>query len=162
MKDFWNRLGERDRRLLAGAAVLVALALLWAWGWDPLARSRAALRAEAAGNAAALAWMRPAVQQWSASGARPIGSGGPADGRSLLARVDGDARAAGLAGGLLGVEPLDADGVRASFSGVDFDALIGWLQNAAGTGLAIEEFSARRAAGPGRVDARVLLRQEPR
>lgn len=161
MKEFWTRLEERERRLLRLAAAVIALALLWGWAWDPLARSRAALRAEAAGNAAALAWMRPAVQQWSTSGARPIGPGVPADGRSLLARVDGDARAAGLAGGLLGVEPLGVDRVRANFSGVDFDALIGWLQSAAGTGLAVEEFSARRAAGPGRVDARVLLRQEP-
>lgn len=156
MRAWFEQLSGRDRRMLLAGAVFVALVLGWIGLWEPLANSRAALRAEAAGNAEALAWMRPAADRLAARGG--VADAPVADTRSLLARVDAGAREAGLAASLGSVEPQGGNRVRVVFSGVDFDTLAGWLESLAGTGVAIEEFSAQRSAA-GRVDARLLLRE---
>ncbi len=156
LRQRWADLAGRERALLAGGSVLAGVLLGWAWLWQPLAQEREALRAEAAANAAALAWMRPAAQQAAAAGGiRAVAAGG--DDRSLLARVDAGVREAGLAGGLLAVEPLAADRVRVRFSAVAFDALVIWLEREAGAGLRVEELSLRRVSGPGLVDGQVVL-----
>lgn len=157
----WQTLAARERRLIVAGAVLGGLLLSWAWLWHPLAQSRDALRAEAAANAAALEWMRPAAQQAAAAGGLRLDAG-LVDGRSLLAQVDAGAREAGLAGGLTGVEPLGADRVRARFSVVAFDPLIAWLESAAGQGLVVDEMAFRRAGSAGMVDGQVMVRQEVR
>ena len=78
----------------------------------------------------------------------------------VLARVDAGARVAGLGGSLVGVEPQDAQRVRVQLSGADFDVLASWLEGAAADGIRVEELSLQRASGPGRVDARVSLRED--
>lgn len=151
---FWQGLSERDRRMLGVGGMLVAAMLLWAWVWDPLSASRANLREQALANEASLAWMRPAVEQVLSRGgiAVPV-----SDGRSLLARVDASARAAGLGAHLTLIEPQGGHRVRLQFSAVDFDALAHWLEAQSRDGVRIEEWSASRAAGSGRVDARLAL-----
>lgn len=160
MSAWLASLSARDRRILAVGAALVAAMLLWAFAWEPLVRSRDALRAEAVDNAAALAWMRPAAERLIARGG--VAATPSSDGRSLLARVDAGAREAGLAASLLGVEPQGGDRVRVQFGAADFGLLAEWLERAAAAGIVIEEFSAQRAAGTGRVDARLLLREGAR
>jgi general secretion pathway protein M len=102
--------------------------------------------------------MRPASARLAAiGGARVARAGG---GGSLLARVDAGARVAGLGGSLVGIEPQDAQHVRVQLSGADFDVLASWLEGAAADGIRVEELSLQRASGPGRVDARVSLRED--
>lgn len=152
---WWQELSARDRRVMQICAVLAALLLAWGVVWLPLAHSRDALRRQVIAQTQALTWMRPAAQQLAASG----GVGAPAagaDGRSLLARVDAGARAAGLAGSLVSVEPQGPRRVRATFTAADFDTLVGWLEQGAAAGVDVAELSVQRAAG-GRVDARALL-----
>lgn len=161
MRAHWQSLSPRDQRVLKIGGLLVAAALLWAWGWDPLTRARATLRQQAADNEAALAWMRPAATRLAEQGglADTAPAVAAADGRSLLARVDAAARGAGLGAHLTAVEPLGDARVRVQLGGVDFDALVAWLESQAGQGVRMEEWRVNRAAGAGRVDA-VLLLQE--
>lgn len=161
LTESWNTLSGRDRRWLIAGAILAGLLVLWNWLWDPLASSRAALRVQAGDNERALQWMRPAAQALAARGGARVDRA-PDDGRSLLARVDAGARAAGLAAGLVGVEPLGGDRVRVRFGSAPFDPLVAWLESEAGRGLAIEEMSLRRAGAVGLVDGQVLLREESR
>lgn len=154
MRQWWVGLSARDRRVLSVGIVLAAALLLWAGAWLPLARARAALRMQAVAQADALAWMRPAVEAARAQGGAVVAV--PADGRSLLARVDAQVRAAGLASALVNVEPQGERSVRAQFAAVPFDTLGDWLQAGAAAGLHVEELSLTRS-GDGLVDARVLL-----
>lgn len=159
MKAWWDGLAARDRGVLKIGAALVALMLVWALAWQPLARARERLRAQSVAQAEALAWMRPAAQQLAAAGGA---AGAPmADTRSLLARIDAGARAAGLGGALVSVEPQGANRVRATLSAADFDVLTRWLQQVSGQGVAVEQLSVQRA-NAGRVDARVLLAEAAR
>lgn len=154
MKNGWSGLSARDRRVLSLGAVLVVALLLWSAVWVPLTRARVALRAQAMSQADALAWMRPAVEAARARGAAVAAK--PADDRSLLARVDAQVRARGLAPSLVNVEPQGEHVVRAQFAAVPFDALGDWLQAAAAAGLRVEELSLSRS-GDGLVDGRVAL-----
>src|SRR3546814_20439925 len=115
-------LAGRDRRVLQVGVLLVVLMLIWSLGWQPLARARASLRAQAIAQAQALAWMRPAAKQLAASGG--LAHAPSSDARSLLARVDAGAREAGLGGSLVSVEPQGANRVRAPLSATAFVALV--------------------------------------
>lgn len=154
MKAWWAGLAERDRRVLQVGALLVALLLVWALGWQPLARARASLREQAVAQAQALEWMRPAARQLAAAGG--LQHAPSRDTRSLLARVDAGAREAGLGGSLVSVEPQGTNRVRATLSAADFDVLVRWLQQVSAQGVLLEQLSVQRAAAA-RVDARVVL-----
>lgn len=151
----WAALSPRDRLELRAGVIAVAAMLAWALLWWPHARSRAALREEARANAVALAWMRPAAAALAASGRARA----PArhDARSLPARVDTGAKAAGLGAALAGIEPRSGGRVMARFAGADFDALAAWMQALPRDGLRVEALSVQRASGSGRVDAQLSL-----
>lgn len=157
LRDQWQRLGARDQRMLKLGAGLAGSLLFWAWVWDPLSASRAMLREQAAANEADLAWMRPAVERVAAQGGIDSRTLPQADGRSLLAQVDASARESGLGPQLTGIEPQGEQRVRLQFSGADFDQLTVWLESLASRRVRVEELAITRAAGSGRVDARVAL-----
>ena len=154
MKTFWQNLSARDRHAIAAGGVVVAITLLWSLALSPLLQSRAALREEMAANAEALLWMRPAAERL---GAHTTRSPSAVDRRPLLVRIDASVRSSGLGASVSGIEPVDPLRVRMQFSGADFDVLIQWLAQSSADGVRIEGFSAQRASGPGRVDARVSM-----
>ena len=150
----WEALAPRERRVLAGGAAVLLAVLLYVAAWEPLAQSRDAWRLRVTAAETDLAWMRAAAPRVQAGGAAAPAR---ADGRSLLARVDASAREAGLGPALLRVEPVGAGQVRVTFEQAGFDALMHWLETLARDGVRVGEFSAQRADGVGRVDARVSL-----
>lgn len=157
MNEHWQALSPRDQRIVRWGAALVSALLFWAWVWDPLSASRTHLREQAVQNEASLAWMRPAAEQLAARGGVVAAAVGADDGRSLLARVDASARAAGLGAHLTGVSPQGETRVQMQFSAVEFDALVSWLESQRAAGIEIEALGVVRAAGSGRTDAQVSL-----
>jgi general secretion pathway protein M len=162
MKAWWQNLAERERRLLQAAALVILAVLGWVLVWEPLDRSRADWRQRAVAADANLQWMRSATEQL----ARQRAAGGGMvvnDGRSLLARVDGGAREAGLGGAMLRVEPTGPDQVRVQFQQAGFDDLMQWLEQLAQQqAVRVSELSVQRAQGVGLVDARIGLEQPSR
>jgi len=159
--EWWQKQSERDRRVLAIGAAVVAVLLAWAFVWYPLARARAQLESRVEQERADLAWMRQTggeLQELRAKGAR-----GKVDrqGKSLFALADVTARGAGLATALKRVEPTGPRSVRASFEAANFDALIGWVDVLARDyAVQTTDFSADRVEAIGTVNARVVL-EEP-
>ena len=159
--EWWQKQSERDRRVLAIGAAVVALLLAWAFVWYPLARARAQLESRVEHERADLAWMSQAsgeVQVLRAKGAH-----GQVDrqGKSLFALADVTARGAGLATALKRVEPTGPKSVRASFEAANFDALIAWVDTLARDyAVQTTDFSADRVEAIGLVNARVVL-EEP-
>ena len=155
LAGFWNGLAPRDRRVLALGAIVLLLIGGWLGLWEPLRMARDAARTRVAAGEADLAYMRAAAPQLRAS---PEATSAVRDGRSLLALVDATARASDVGDALLRVEPVAADQVRVYFEGADFDALVQWLEElGARQGVAVGDFNVNRAAGVGRVDARMSL-----
>jgi general secretion pathway protein M len=158
MRAYWDALPPRDRKMLAGGAIIVAALLAWAFVWHPFALAREQLARRVVSDRAALAWMRGAQAQISGLAAK--GARGTADrqGKSLLALADVSARGAGLASARMRVEPAGPRSVRVSFEGVNFDALVGWIETIARDyGVQATDLSTDRVEGLGLVNARVTL-----
>lgn len=158
VRSWWQQLAPREQRMLGGGALLLAALLGYVLLWEPLQQSRADWRGRAIAADANLRWMRAAAEQVvalrGAGGVQPVAS----DGRSLLARVDGGAREAGLGGALLRVEPSGPDQVRVQFQQASFDALMQWLEQLGERdGVRVTELSVQRSQGVGLVDARLAL-----
>ena len=158
MRARWQALSVRDRRVLGGGGLVVALLLAWAFIWHPLALSREQLRARTGADRASLAWMRSAQTQLPSLGAGATHTAVNREGKSLLALADATARGAGLAAALKRVEPTGARSVRVSFEAANFDLLVGWIEEL-GRDYAVEasDLSADRAEATGLVNARVTL-----
>jgi general secretion pathway protein M len=140
--------------MLAWGSAMALVMLGYALVWAPLVDARNAWRERAVAADASLRWMQTAAQGLQGK----VRVAPTADGRSLLARIDATARSSGLAGALLRVEPVTPQQVRAQFQSASFDALGDWLDALKrDQGVRLDDFSIRRAAGSGLVDARVTL-----
>jgi general secretion pathway protein M len=153
---WWQRLSARDRGVLVGGAFAIAALLLWSFGWYPLARSRAALAAEAAQAEADLGWMRSVADDMIRARSTGAFTGLDRGGRSLLALADGTARDAGLGATLQRIEPIGTGRVNLWFEGVAFDAMVSWLEGLQRQyGIRVDELSVERSVDVGTVNARV-------
>ena len=158
MRAWWNAREPRERRVLLIGGAVTAVLLLWALVWYPLQRSRTELRQRVETQRIDLQQMRSdsaRVAQLRGLGARAKVE---RQGKSLLALADATARGAQLANELRRVEPVGPKSVRVSFEGASFDAIADWLEGLARDfGVVATDFSADRAEGAGRVNARVTL-----
>lgn len=158
MKDWLAGLESRDRRMLVGGGLLLALLLLYLWVADPLLGAYRKRSAQLAEQQDTLLWMQQTAAQVTrlqgAVGTQASGLGG----RSLLAVVDGSARQAGLGGALKRVKPDGSLAVRVWFEGVPFDALVEWLgQLSHDHQVQVKLITLERQPEQGRVHAQLTL-----
>jgi len=149
----WHALAPRERRMLGVAGAVLAAAVLWVGVWEPLDRHRDELRARVAANRALADWLGTldAGAPFTADAVRTL------EDRSALAVIDQTARAAGLAGALVRIEPGAADEVRVVLQRAEFPALMSWLGDLVEQRpFRVAELRADRAES-GRVDATIVL-----
>ena len=147
----WSRRSASERRTLAWGGALLALALLVAFAWLPLQRTRDRLAAELPALRASIAALERDAAEVARLRAQPAAA--PPAGTPL-------ASLATNAGGLPGaqVNVLDARRVRVTGSDVSFSALLEFLRNAQAThGMRVESARLDALPAPGRVRAELLL-----
>lgn len=125
--DNWWQLRTRSEQRTIAVMLLLALPLLyWALFWDPLAASRARLRAQAAAQQETVLWLQQ-IQPLAATSQQDGQRGLPAD-KSLLRLVDETLRARGMAASIERIEPGQTEReVRIWLRDVSFDQMIDWL-----------------------------------
>lgn len=143
--------------MLAGAAVVVVLMLVWGLVLHPMANRKAALQARINSQETTLqqlAEARHLLARLATAERDPQVTGN----RSLASVVEQGLRMAGLAAAIRRIEPVGEDKVSVVLEQAAFDPLIGWLQEAsAGAGITVHELSLDAASNVGAVNARVLL-----
>jgi general secretion pathway protein M len=160
IRQRWDALPAREQRVLGGGAIVVVLLLGWAFVWHPASLAREQLALRVSSDRAALAWMRAAQRDVPAMSANGTRAAADRQGKSLLALADVSARGAGLATAHMRVEPTGPRSVRVSFEGVNFDALVGWIEALARDyGVQTTDMSTDRVEGLGLVNARVTLEE---
>lgn len=158
MNAWLQRQSPRDRRVLLFGACVIALALAWAFAWQPLVHGRRSLVEAVSKGESDLAWMRSVASGLKAQRASGVATAFDREGQSLLALADSSAREAGLGNALKRVEPVNAGRVNVWFEGAGFDVLVAWLESLAQRfGLGIEELTIDRSNAVGVVNARVTL-----
>lgn len=154
MRQWWEALADRERRILLIGGGLALLMLWFGALYAPLREARDDWRRRAEAADTALRWMQAAAAELQR---RPAVPARVDDRRSLLARIDEGARSAGLGTSLLRVEPLTNGRVRVQLQAAPFDQAVAWLQPLRQQGVQVEELSVQRSTGVGLVDARITL-----
>jgi len=155
LRELWNAREPRERRVIGAGFVLLALAVVWAYAWEPVVADRARLvdalprlRVQAA-----LVSVQGGEVERLRSAARAR-SGAPAP-EAAIAEA---AKANGVGDAATAVTSLADGRVQVSMRAVPFDALVRVLaQLAASHGYAVESIALRAAPEPGRVQVETLV-----
>ena len=159
MKDWFESLESREQIFVGAGAVVVMLALLFAFVWVPLDKGHQALAGSVATWERSLAELRPLRGLQQAPGAsRPTT---PANARQTpVVIVDRTLRARGLDRSLKRSQPTTGSGIRVEFEAVAFDDLVLWLNDLStqyAMHVASGSMSTANRAGPGRINATLTL-----
>ena len=147
----WNTRNPGQQRLIRVAAALLALALVAAFVWLPLERSRARLASEAPRLRASIASLQRDADEVRRLRAMPPAAPGAGAPLATLATNGG-----GLPGAQMTV--VDERRVRLTGADVSFGALLEWLGNARVThGMRVESARLDALPAPGRVRAELVL-----
>ncbi|WP_376697376.1 type II secretion system protein GspM [Wenzhouxiangella sp. EGI_FJ10305] len=153
----WQQLDTRQRRLIGLAGLVLIVALVYVWVWEPLAEAREAERERIAQQQALLNWLgavAPMAERLreNSRSSRDLG------GRSLLGLADETARAAGLAGAVARIEPTGDDEVRVWLEGADFVSVMTWLEEfSRSRPVQVDQLQVDGSGDEGQVNVRVTL-----
>ncbi len=156
IQDWLDGMLARERMMVIGCAVFVALALVWVLAIQPLVRQSAGLEERVSNKRAQLASMHELAAQ-----VQPGNSSAAAKGSndSLVVIIDRTTRQKQLAGYLKRNQPEDPRSVRLRFEGAPFDALVNWLGELSDLyGMTVSNASIDRT-GAGRVNASLVIRR---
>ncbi len=151
---WFQKLNERERRLVGAAAAVAVIVLLYAL--VSLDRGVARTQARLARKQQDLAWMQSVEPQLAAAGPAVAA---PSSQRSLIVIVDNSAREVGLGTALTSSEPSPQGGLRVRLDKAPFDTLVGWLARLAQQNrVRVESATIDSAGAPGLVNAAIVLR----
>lgn len=148
----------RERALLLAGALALAGWVLVVGVLDPWRQARTQRYAHIQARAGALARLEAAAP--ALANARAGASGRIAPER-LLGHAEQTLAQAGLREAATRIEPLSGGGARVHFAGARFDALLGWLETLAASGVTVAPLELRAAATPGQVGGSAALAVAP-
>jgi type II secretory pathway component PulM len=159
MKDWFESLESRERIFVTGGAVVVLIAVLYAFIWSPLDKGHKALESSVATWERSLAELRP-LKGRQQSSVSPNSTTQTGSQQTPVVIVDVTLRARGLDGSLQRSQPTTSNGIRVEFENVAFDDLVLWLNDLSlqyAMHVSSGSFSAASRAGPGRINATLTL-----
>jgi general secretion pathway protein M len=156
LKAWYASLQQRDQRVVAAGAVVVALMILIGGIILPLQSAVSGAIKGSETRREDLAWM-----QLNAPEIRARGGDIPSDtGEAPVVLVDRVGREVGLASSLRGTQPNATGGVRVQLEAAPFDTVVTWLDTLdRHYGLAIESITVDRTPTPGLVNASISFTQ---
>ena len=159
MNDWFASLESREQAFVAGGAVFVVIALVYALLWMPLDKNHQQLHASVDDWQRSLAELGPLRSL--AGSAQPSRSPVPVNSsQAPIIIVDQTLRSRGLDQYRRRSQPTTSNGVRVEFESVAFDELVLWLGDLSdefGMHVQAGSVSVVPQAGPGRVNASLTL-----
>lgn len=156
MKEWFESLEVRERRLIIGGGITLLLMSVYFLGWEPFINGLHDLRKSTQRKQIELAWMQKAakeVKQLQATQSSPVRI---ASGQSLLGVIDRSAKAKRLGDSLKRVQPDGTSKARVWLENAKFDVVIGWLEDLERRyGVGVETITLEKQAEKGLVDARI-------
>ena len=155
MRAWYEKLAERERRMVLGGTIAAVVLLLLAIVL-PLNRNISQSRQRVTTKQGDLAYIQKAAPQLAAAGP---GIGTAATGESLVVLIDSSARESGLGKSLSSSQPTADKGLRIRLDHVPFDALVAWLARLAQShGVSVESAEIESAGEVGFVNAGLVLK----
>ena len=159
VRNWFAARSSREQAILLAGGALLAILLLWALVWHPIAQGRAELSQRVSDQEQLLSWMRDASEGARLGRAKTMMA---TDGASvsLLTLVDESLRAHDLGDAVRRVEPEGDSIVRLWLDGARFDDLMTWLTTLdRGYGTTVQELSAQVTDTRGVVNVTLTLRR---
>lgn len=158
MKEWFNNLDARERKLISVAAVLLVILLFYVMLWQPFFKEYSRLQQSVVDKEKQVSEMRQLAMQVKQAKAMQPQRAGIADGKSLLGTIDFTAKSNQLADALKRVQPDGDDKARVSLDNANFDKVVRWLENLQRQqGIEILSSSVEKLSEPGMVNVRLLL-----
>jgi general secretion pathway protein M len=157
MKDWFYGLDDREQKFVLGAAVVVAIAILYGGIWVPLNKAETQASASLETWQQALNQLRPLKGRMGGSGDSQISQQNLA--QPLVVVVDSSLRVRQLNNSLKRSQPT-GNNIRVEFENVSFDELMLWLGDLSGQyALQVQSGSFTMSSNdvPGRVNAQMTL-----
>lgn len=156
MKEWFDSLEARERRIMLGGAVVLLLVIIYFLGWEPFINRLHELRESTQKKQLDVAWMQNAAQQVKQLQARNTAPAQLGAGQSLLGVIDRTAKLKRLGDSVKRVQPDGSSKARVSLESANFDVVIAWLEELERRyGVGIETITFEKREEPGLVDARI-------
>jgi general secretion pathway protein M len=155
MREWFDNLSERDRRIVTYGGALV-LVLVLAGIIVPLNRNISLARERVTRKQDDLQFIQSVAPQLASAGPA---SGNAATGESLVVLIDSSARESGLGKSLTNSQPTGDKGLRVRLDRVSFDAMVAWLARLSQQhGVRVESAEIETAGEAGMVNAGLVLK----
>ena len=155
MREWFDNLSERDRRIVTYGGALV-LVLVLAGIIVPLNRNISLARERVTRKQDDLQFIQSVAPQLASAGPA---SGNAATGESLVVLIDSSARESGLGKSLTNSQPTGDKGLRVRLDRVSFDAMVAWLARLSQQhGVRVESAEIETAGEAGLVNAGLVLK----
>jgi len=159
MKEKWQQLSVREKRLVIITAVVVLITLVYFMVWEPLQDGIQTSRVRIKAQNATLLEMRDQAVEAKQLIAAQRQAGTNVGGSSLLVIIERTAQQKNIKSRLQKVQPEGQDGVRVWVENASFDSLIDWLALLENRNtIYVSEIIIERQKEPGRINSRILLR----
>ena len=160
MKNWFERLTQRERWMVMAAAAVVAIAVLQIGVIAPLWGGSARLEADLVDREQLLAEVMAAERAMVRGGGRDASDIVGAE-ESLVVIVDRTSRAAGLGPHLRGTQPGGDDSLRVRLEQAPFERLVPWLAELGDRfGVRVDTASFDQGGEPGLVNASLVLQRD--
>lgn len=160
MKEKWQQLSLREKRLVIITSIVVIITLVYFMIWEPLQDGIQTSRVRVKAQNDTLVQMREqaAEARQLRAAQRQVGANTRSS-SSLLVIIERTAQTKKLKSQLQKVQPEGQDSVRVWVENASFDQLIDWLALLENRNtIYVSEIIIERQKEPGRVNSRILLR----
>ena len=160
MKEQWQQLSLREKRLVIITAIVVSITLVYFMIWEPLQDGIETSRVRVTAQSNTLQQIQNQSAEARQLRANKTRAGANARaGGSLLVITERTAQQKNLKSSLQKVQPEGQDGVRVWVENAAFDQLIDWLALLENKNtIYVSEIIIERQKEPGRINSRILLR----
>lgn len=128
MKEWFEKLDPRERKVVIGGGAALVLAALYFLIWEPFANSIDVMRKNNAGQQQLLAWMKKSANEVKQLKALNPQSSRSSTGQSLLGLIDQTAKRGKLGSSVKRVKPEGSSKAHVWIEDASFNDLIRWLE----------------------------------
>lgn len=157
MKDWFNTLEPRERKILTGGAVVLLLLSVYFMGWEPFIGKIDKLKKSTVENQKTLSWMQAQVKEVKLLQRKGAVSG-KLEGQSLLGLIDKTAKQNKLGPAIKRVQPEGKTKAVVRMESASFNDMIRWLEQLQQRqGVEVVSSIIEKQDQPGLVNARLIL-----
>jgi general secretion pathway protein M len=131
MKDWFDNLDTREKRILIVGAVVLLVALMYLLAWEPFIKKSASLEKSNQENEMLLTWMEQSADEAKELQAKLKANGpaGSTKGQSLLGIIDKTAKSGNLGKSVKRVQPDGQTKAHVWLENANFNDVIKWLES---------------------------------